>query len=68
METCHYCGYRYHPMPVYVRKRGVASNSSPYKIHVCDFHAEHGQLVPSDCDRQAEADGYERRKDLTPTR
>lgn len=90
MDTCHYCGYQYHPMPVFQLKGGETGDDvrafwtgdpdqepqRPTRIHVCHLRVmydEDGNFVELDhnhreCVRKAEADGYEYRRDLTPTR
>jgi len=61
IDTCHYCGQQYHPMPVYTRKGK--------RIHVCHYYWDGGHLVEVDeCRDKALAEGYEYRRDLTPRR
>lgn len=61
METCHYCGNRYHPMPVYTKAGS--------RINVCHMRlGDDYRLVETDCRQQAERDGYIYRPDLTPKR
>ena len=66
MDTCHYCGRKYHPMPVYTRPG--------QRIHVCHFRVERDpetdeiEFVDTDCREQAELEGFVYRRDLTPRR
>ena len=68
MDTCHYCGRQYHPMPVYTRPGS--------RIHVCHFRlateeeqeAGYDWRVPTDCRDRAVADEYKYRCGLTPRR
>jgi len=77
METCHYCGYSYHPMPVYrlSNDREKWRVTTPFQIHVCHLRVAHqanGEIEIDQhwrgCAERAEADGYEYRRDLTPRR
>lgn len=75
MDTCFYCGNRYHPMPVWVnpatgRWRWVCNTRL-----VLDENGElkrdaHGHYMSeqTDCREKAKADGFEFRRDLTPRR
>jgi len=61
MDTCHYCGRQYHPMPVYTRPGK--------RIHVCRHKWDGKHFIEvHECRLKAEADGYEYRRDLTPRR
>ena len=69
MEACHYCGMQHHPMPVYELIDRLNPNNKPRIIHVCLYKIdETGEIVKSDCDQMAIADGYKFRRDLTPMR
>jgi len=74
MNTCHYCGFTYHPMPVYTLRSGAEvyredGSYKPQRIHVCHIKIdEESNIVSSDCRKQAEAEGYIYRRDLTPRR
>lgn len=66
MDTCHYCGAQYHPMPVYTRPGA--------RIHVCHHRFviddETGELGFQDtnCKEKAALEGYTYRPGLTPKR
>ncbi len=67
IDTCHYCGLKYHPMPVWTRKRGVPYDDKPARIQVCNIRID-GQMNVSawdGCQEKARAEGYEFRRDLT---
>lgn len=70
MEQCYYCGFQYHPMPVYTR-----IGAAPHRIHVCHLRViekADGEIEVDpnyrECAEKAEADGYVFRPDLTPSR
>ena len=75
-EKCHYCGFEYHPMPVYQlsNDRNKWKVTTPYQIYVCHLRItrEGDEMVIDQawrgCAEKAVADGYEFRRDLTPTR
>jgi len=72
-EKCFYCGLEYHPMP---RFTYAGHDKSPHGqlIYVCEWHPVYdgGDLIKLDfehnCIQKALDDGYEMRRDLTPTR
>ena len=78
MDKCYYCGFEYHPMPVYTRSRESTlgkppRGDKPLRIWVCHlrFTNEKGEIDVSqmfECREKAAADGYEFREDLTPRR
>lgn len=82
IDTCHYCGYQYHPMPVYQQTQAPgkwftegSEKSKPYQIYVCrqrfEFDEKSGELSieqHDECHDKAISDGYVPRPDLTPTR
>ena len=74
MDTCHYCGAQYHPMPVYrlSNDRSKWRVTTPFQIRVCHlrYNSDTDELDLNwrECADRAEADGYEYRKDLTPAR
>lgn len=84
MDTCYYCGYQYHPMPVYTLKDAQGDlqdwwtdpgkKHKPLRIHVCHLKVNKNDGdVNIDynwrgCREKAEADGYEFRPGLTPRR
>jgi hypothetical protein len=70
MDECYYCGMQYHPMPVYTKMKNVVSDL-PARINVCHLNIDpdSGDIVENhDCREEAKKDGYEFRKDLTPSR
>lgn len=64
MDTCHYCGTQYHPMPVWIRPGE--------RIRVCQGHPEITDegvaWKQTDCQEKAKVEGYTQRLDLTPKR
>jgi len=73
METCHYCGFSYHPMPVYILAPGteqLEGEHKPHRIHVCHIGLDDGGNIieTTTCREKAAADGYRYRRDLTPVR
>jgi hypothetical protein len=77
MDTCHYCNFQYHPMPVYrlSNDREKWRVTTPYQINVCHLRLTRDADGELDFDRdwrecadKAESDGYGVQWDLTPTR
>lgn len=66
MDTCHYCGRRYHPMPVYTVP-GARIHVCHHKI-VVDPKTNEIDFVDTECRERAEKEGYTYRRDLTPRR
>lgn len=67
IDTCHYCGYQYHPMPVFilkhtgddVRKHWTGEPGDeferPHRIHVCNLRVifdDDGKFVRLETDRR----------------
>ncbi len=75
MDECYFCGFQYHPMPVYTLGPGADiraedGNVKPYRIRVCHIgtDSEGNSVTAQECRQQAEKLGYVYRRDLTPTR
>jgi len=76
MEECYYCGMKYHPMPVFTLMVGASATHEdcrrkPARINVCHLRVtDAGELDQNwtECFDKAAADGFEYRRDLTPTR
>lgn len=77
-DVCHYCGATYHPMPVYVlvRPLGLKFGDKPaMRITVCHHEFKYddkGEFLAieekEECHIKALEEGYEFRRDLTPSR
>lgn len=77
-DVCYFCGTEYHPQLICTLSEPLSEFSDLVKppiIWVCEYafkFDEQGDFVglePRDeCKKRAESDGYELRRDLTPTR
>ena len=78
IEVCEYCGQSYHPMLRYTyigQDKGQDKSPHGQLIYVCEFtpvYDDDGNFLSLDftknCSQKALDDGYEPRRDLTPTR
>ena len=59
MDTCHYCGRTFHPMPRWTQGDNL--------ICVC-YDQVWPDAEPQNCTQKAVEDGYTKRQDLTPRR
>lgn len=68
IDTCEYCGVKYHPMPVWAHEEKYGRI---YVHHIRWVEDDNGDLIIYEdrgCEAKAIADGYVKRMDLTPKR